>query len=148
MAKKSFVEELLGYRVKVERDGKEIFNVPGILALPGLLFSPKMSAFGIIAAPLLGCNIHLENEDGKEVDMGKAVQDAAETVISTAKATMKKVEEAVNQAWETVSEEAPEEKPEDKDTAAEKPTKDVTEAPEKADDGTSIPVKPDDSTQA
>ena len=95
MAKKSFVEELLGYRVKVERDGKEIFSVPGFLALPGLLFSPKMSAFGIIAAPLLGCNIHLENEDGKEVDMGKAVQNAAETVIGTAKTTMKKVEEAV-----------------------------------------------------
>ena len=148
MAKKSFVEELLGYRVKVEREGKEIFNVPGILALPGLLFSPKMSALGMIAAPLLGCNIHLESEDGKEVDMGKAVQEAAETVIGTAKTTMKKVEEAVNQAWESVSEDVPEEKPEAKETAAEEAAKDVPEAPEKADDGSSIPVKPDDSTQA
>ena len=148
MAKKSFVEELLGYRVKVERDGKEIFSVPGFLALPGLLFSPKMSAFGMIAAPLLGCNIHLENEDGKEVDMGKAVQNAAETVIGTAKTTMKKVEEAVNQAWESVAEDVPEETPEAKETATEEAAKDIPEAPEKTDDGSSIPVKPDDSDQA
>ena len=29
---KSFIEELTGYRVKVQKDGKEVLNVPGILA--------------------------------------------------------------------------------------------------------------------
>ena len=29
---KNFFDELTGYRVKVERDGREIVNVPGILA--------------------------------------------------------------------------------------------------------------------
>ena len=138
--------------VKVERDGKEVLNVPGILALPGLLASPKMSVLGMVAAPLLGCNIHLENEDGKEVDVAKAVQEAAETVIDTAKTTMKKVEEEMNKAWESVSEDLPEEKPEAEETAANDPAeadapKETEENPETATDG-SIPVKPDDSTQA
>ena len=62
---KDFFDELNGYRVKVEKDGKEIVNMPGILALPGLLVAPKASIIGMIAAPLLGCSIHLENEKGK-----------------------------------------------------------------------------------
>ena len=71
---KNMLDELTGYRVRVEREGREIVNVPGILALPGLLIAPKLSIAGMIAAPLLGCSIHLENEDGREVDLGKAVQ--------------------------------------------------------------------------
>jgi len=81
---KSFIDELTGYRVKVEKDGKEIVNVPGILALPGLLIAPKASIIGMVAAPLLGCSIHLENENGRDVDIGKAVKDAANTVADTA----------------------------------------------------------------
>ena len=63
----SFMDELAAYRLKVARDGKEIVNVPGILALPGVLIAPKMSIIGTVAASLLGCDIHLENEDGKNV---------------------------------------------------------------------------------
>lgn len=105
---KSIFEELTSYRVKVEREGKEIVNVPGILALPIALAAPKASIIGTIAAPLLGCNIHLENGDGKDVDVGKAVKEAADTVIDTAKAAAKTIKEEVDKAWDELSADDPE----------------------------------------
>lgn len=112
---KNFFDELTGYRVKVERDGREIVNVPGILALPGLLAAPKLSIVGMIAAPLLGCNIHLENEDGREIDIGKAVKDAADTVADTAAEAAKTVREEIAKAWDDLSADDPEECPEGKE---------------------------------
>ena len=46
---KSIIDELAGYRVKVEKDGREIINSPGILALPGALIAPKASIIGTVA---------------------------------------------------------------------------------------------------
>ena len=109
---KSLIDELAGYRVKVERNGREIVNMPGILALPGLLIAPKLSIAGMIAAPLLGCNIHLENESGKEVDIGKAVKEAAGTVADTAAAAAKTVREEIEKAWDDLSADDPEGCPE------------------------------------
>ena len=110
MAKNLF-DELTGYRVKVERDGREIVNVPGILALPGLLVAPKLGIAELIAAPLLGCNIHLENESGGEIDIGKAVKEAADTVADTAAAAAKTVREEIAKAWNDLSADDPEECP-------------------------------------
>ena len=95
---KSMIEELTGYRVKVERDGREIVNVPGILALPGVLIAPKASIIGAVAASLLGCSIHLENENGETVDVGKAMKEAADTVADTAKTAAKTVREEIEKA--------------------------------------------------
>ena len=100
---KSFMDELTGYRVKVERDGKELLNVPGILALPAALIAPKASIIGTIAASLLGCSIHLEGSDGKEVDVSEKVRKTAETVAETAGNVAKTVREEVEKAWESVS---------------------------------------------
>lgn len=109
---KNFFDELAGYRVKVEKDGKEVVNVPGILALPGLLVAPKMSVIGMIAAPLLGCSVHVENADGAKVDVGKKVQEAADTIVDSAKKTARTIEKELNKAWESVSADDPEECPE------------------------------------
>lgn len=109
---KNMLDELTGYRVRVEREGREIVNVPGILALPGLLIAPKLSIAGMIVAPLLGCSIHLENEDGREVDLGKAVKEAAGTVAETAAAAAKTVREEINKAWDELSADDPEGCPE------------------------------------
>ena len=137
---KSFFEELTGYRVKVERDGKEIVNVPGILALPIALAAPKASIIGTIAAPLLGCNIHLENGDGKEVDVGKAVKDAADTVADTAKTAAKTVREEIEKAWDDLSADDPEECPEGKENEDEPDDQEKAE-----DDVPPIKVNPEDS---
>ena len=99
----SFINELTSYRVKVEKDGKEIVNVPGILALPGALIAPKMSIVGTVAASLLGCSIHLENETGKTVDVGKEIRKAADAVADTAKTAAKTIKEEIDKAWNDLS---------------------------------------------
>ncbi len=138
---KSIFEELISYRVKVERDGKEIVNVPGVLAVPGLLIAPKLGVAGMIAAPLLGCNIHLESEEGKGVDVGKAVKDAADTVIDTASTAAKTFKEEIEKVWNDLSADDPEgcpigEENED-DPAAQEKAED--------DDVPTSKVNPDDS---
>ena len=108
---KSIFDELTSYRVKVEKDGKEIVNFPGILALPGALIAPQMSIIGTIAASLLGCSIHMENEDGKGADIEEKVRKAANTVVETAEVAAKTVREELDKAWEAVSADDPEECP-------------------------------------
>ncbi len=137
---KNIIDELTGYRVKVKRDGKEIVNVPGILILPGLLMAPKAGIIGMIAAPLLRCSVHLESEDGKEVDIGKAVKDAADTVVDTATTVAKTVEEEVEKAWEALSADDPEGCPEGKENEEDPADQNDTE-----DDIPTIHVNHDDS---
>jgi len=116
---KSILDELTAYRVKVERDGREIVNVPGILALPAALIAPKLSVFGMIAAPLLGCSLHLENEAGQKTDIGKAVREAADTIADTAATAAKTVKEEINKAWDAISADDPEGCPEGEENAEE-----------------------------
>ena len=137
---KNFFDELTGYRVKVERDSREIVNVPGLLALPGLLVAPKLSIVGMIAAPLLGCSVHLENEGGKEIDIGKAVKEAADTVADTATAAAKTVKEEIEKAWDELSADDPEGCPEGEENEEDPADQTNTE-----DDIPTIHVNPDDS---
>ena len=137
---KSVIDELTAYRLKVGRDGKEIVNIPGILALPGALIAPKMSIIGTVAASLLGCDIHLENEDGKKVDIGRNVREAANTVVSTATKAAKTVKEEMDKAWDELSADDPEECAPGEENEEE--TADQNGAEE---DIPTIQVKPDDS---
>ena len=140
----SFMDELTAYRLKVARNGKEIVNIPGILALPGVLIAPKMSLIGTVAASLLGCDIHLENEDGKKVNVSKGIKDAADTVAGTAKTAAKTVREEIGKAWDELSADDPEgcplgEENEDEDEPA------GEDSAEK--EPPVIRVKPDDSDE-
>ena len=133
---KSFIEELTGYRVKVQKDEKEVLNVPGILAFPILLAAPKAGILGMAAAPLLGCSIHLENETGKDVDFGKAVKNAADNLENAARS----VKETIEKAWDELSADDPEGCPfgmenEDEPAGEENPEEDIP----------TIEVKPDDT---
>ena len=105
---KSILEEVTSYRVKVKKDGREIVNVPGILALPGVLMAPKLSIVGTVAASLLGCSIHLENDEGKTVDVGKAVKDTAGTGADAAEETARA---EIDRVWDEMSAEDPEDCP-------------------------------------
>ena len=137
---KSIIDELTAYRLKVARDGKEIVNVPGILALPGVLVAPKISIFGTIAASLLGCDIHLENENGKKVDIARAVKDAAETVADTATTAAKTVRNEFEKAWDELSADDPEGCPLGQENEEEPSGQDSAE-----EDIPTIEVKPEDS---
>ena len=137
---KSFFDELTGYRVKVKKNGKEIVNVPGILVLPGLFVAPKVSIIGMVAAPLLGCDIHLENENGKEIDVGKAVKEATDTVVDKATTAAKTVKEEIEKAWDELSSDDPEGCPEGQENED-----DAAEQDNAEDDIPTIHVNPEDS---
>ena len=146
---KNIMKDLTGYRVRVERDGKEVVNIPGILCLPGLLAAPKMSIFGMIAAPLLGCSIHVENEAGREADVEESVQKSAETFVDTAKTAVRTIREEIDKAWQAMS---AEDQPETDDAAAQG-NESVQDAPEVVvedpeEDIPAIRVNPDDSEKA
>lgn len=125
---KSIWDELTDYRLKVERDGKEIVNVPGILALPGVLIAPKLSLFGTVAASVLGCNIHLENGEGRDVNVSEKLRKAANTVADTAKETAKAIREEVDKAWQEVSADDPSSAEDDAPADAEDAPEDAAEA--------------------
>lgn len=157
MANKSFFETLTQYRLRVEKDGKDVVNVSSIFALPGLLMAPKLSITGLIAAPLLGLKVHLESEDGEAVDMEEAVRKAAEAVKESVVTTTKTIKEEMDKAWEAVSSdyseedvtedaEENEEVPEEKDVS----NKDIVEElkAHEENDAPTIEVKPDDSDKA
>ena len=109
---KNIIEDLTSYRVKFEKDGREIVNVPVLLALPAALILPKVSIVGTVAASLLGCNVHLENGNGKTVEVGKAVKDAADTVVDVAGTAVKTVKGEIDKAWDALSADDPEGCPE------------------------------------
>jgi len=144
MANKSFLESLTQYRLKVEKDGKSVVDVPSIFALPGLLLAPKLSIAGLVAAPLLGLKVHLENEDGKDVDVEGAVRKAAEAVKETVSTATKTIKEEVDKAWESVSADDPE--PNDESADESEDGQDIAENQEENDVPT-IEVKSEDSAK-
>ena len=114
---RNLIDDLAGYRVKVEREGKEVVNIHGILALPGVLVAPKMSLVGMIAAPLLGCSVRVENakkeaEAARRAEAEKKAQDAADAILDMAKKTVRTIEKEFSKAWESVSADDPEGCPE------------------------------------
>ena len=145
---KNIIDDLTRYRIKVEREGKEIVNIPGILCIPGVLAAPKLSLIGMVAAPILGCSIRLENGDGREVDLEKSVQEAAETVVDTAKTAAKTIKEEMDKAWQAISaEDQPEAEDEtvQEDPAVQDAAEEPAADPEKG--IPAVPVNPDDSAQ-
>ena len=109
MANKNFFETLTQYRLKIEKDGKSVVNMPGIFALPGMLMAPRLSITGLIAPPILGLKVHLENEGGETVDVEDAVRKAAEAVKDSVATATKTIREEIDKAWEAVSADEPEE---------------------------------------
>jgi len=141
-------ETLTKYRIKVEKDGKTVLDVPSVVALPGMLIAPKISITGLIAAPLLGMKVHVEGEDGKPVDVEKAVKNAAEKVKDTAKS----IQEQIDKAWEEASKDEPESDDSGEGSApveaqVTESVQEIVEELEKKekDDVPTIEAKPDDS---
>ncbi len=127
MENRSIIQELTSYRVKIEKDGKAVADIPGILCLPGLITMPRLSLAGIFAAPVLGYRVRLEKEDGQTVDVENAVRKAAETVVETAADTARTIREEIDKTWQSLSADDPE--------------------PEEDDDVPTIQVDPDDSAK-
>ncbi len=144
MENKSFIEKLTQYRLKVEKNGKSVVDMPGIFALPGMFIAPKLSIAGLIAAPVLGFKVHLENEDGEAVDVEGAVRKAAEAVKDSVTTATKTIKEEMDKAWEAVSADDPEE------NAVEEAMEQIEEELKtQEEDGTPvIEVKPDEDSEA
>ena len=156
MENRNIFQEITRYRVKIERDGKSVVDVPGILCLPGLLAAPRLSIAGMIAAPLLGYSVHLEDKDARVMNVEHAIWKTAETVMETAAGTARTIKEEIDKVWQAVSADNPEsddseENVEAEDTSARKDASnqdipgDLKE--HETDDIPTIQVKPDDFTQ-
>ena len=151
------IRNLTQYRLKVERNGKSVVDMPGLLCLPGLLAAPRLSIAGMVVAPLLGYNIHLENEEGAEVNLEDTVRKAADTAIETATSAAKAIKEEIEKAFQTVSDdpadaEETEVSPEaeEESAAAEASNEEIVEDLEKQvkeDDVPTIQVNPDESAE-
>ncbi len=158
MENRNIFQELAGYRVKVEKDGREVVNIPGILCLPGLLAAPRMGIVGMIAAPLLGMSVHLENDNGKAMDLEAEVKKAVETFAQTAKETARTIQEEIDKAWDAVSADDPEpdedpetEKAEASPAQEDQSGRDPGVNPENCETDGDVPeirVNPDDSGEA
>ena len=161
MANKSFFEALTQYRLKVEKDGKDVLNVPGIFALPGLLITPKLSLTGLIAAPLLGLKIHVEGESGETFDIEDAVRKAAEAVKESVTMASKTIKEEIDKASEGLFDDDPEGSGEEDVAEEAEDNKGETEEPNTSNEDTeeelksqeedgapTIEVKTDDSSKA
>lgn len=151
------IRNLTQYRLKVERNGKSVVDMPGLLCLPGLLAAPRLSIAGMVVAPLLGYNIHLENEEGAEVNLEDTVRKAADTAIETATSAAKAIKEEIEKAFQAVSDdpadaEETEVSPEaeEESAAAEASNEEIVEDLEKQvkeDDVPTIQVNPDESAE-
>ena len=153
MVNRNFFETLTQYRLRVEKDGKDVVNVSSLFALPGLLMAPKLSLAGLIAAPLLGLRVHLESEAGEPVDVEDAVRKAADAVKESVVSTTRTIKEQVDKAWEAVSSDYPEEEaPENAESleAKDVSNEDIVEElkAHEEEDAPTIEVKPDDSDKA
>ncbi len=152
------IRNLTQYRLKVERDGKSVVDMPGLLCLPGLLAAPRLSIAGMVVAPLLGYNIHLENEEGAEVNFEDTVRKAADTAIETATSAAKVIKEEIEKAFQAVSDDDPADaeeteaspETEEESAAAEASNEEIVEDLEKQvkeDDVPTIQVNPDESAE-
>ena len=123
MENKNIFETLGQYRLKVERDGRSVADVPGLFCLPCLLAAPRLGIASLVAAPLLGYNVRLEAE-GRTVLAEDVVKKAAETVTTAAK----NVREEIDRAFQEAAGEADETEPaecEEKEEPAGDPVPDL-----------------------
>lgn len=141
MANKSFFEALTQYRLKVEKDGKDVLNVPGIFALPGMLMVPKLSLTGLIAAPLLGLKIHVEGESGETFDIEDAVRKAAEAVKESVTMASKTIKEEIDKASEGLLDDDPEGSGEEDVAEEAEDNKGETEDPDASDEDSEEALK-------
>ncbi len=154
MENRNIFDYLTQYRLKVEKNGEAVADIPSLLCLPALLAAPRMGIAGMIAAPLLGYNVRLE-ANGKTVTAEDVVQKAADAAATAAKS----VREEIDRVFAAVSEED-----DPADNAADAPAEEAAEEPapvdqskeiledleehEKEPEVPVIHVNPDDSTKA
>ena len=148
MENRNFLKDLTRYRVKLEKDGKSVVDLPGILCLPGLLAAPRLSVASVIAAPLLGYSVRLENPDGRTVDAEAAVKKTAETIMETAADTARTIKEEISKTWESITADDPESGEPEADSAPAEET-DTAKEPVKQEESEipTIQVDPDDSAE-
>ena len=92
-----FLQKLLRYRLKVDRQGTPIVNVSSIFALACLIFAPHMSIAGIVISLLLGYHINLET-DGDNQELEERLRRAAASVRTTASTVTKTIQSEIQKA--------------------------------------------------
>ena len=93
----NFLQKMFRFRVKVDRKGEPIVNVSSIFGLACLIFAPHMTIVGVVAALLLGYQIHFEAE-GDTGDFEERIRKAAQNVKSGAMTAVQSIQTEINKA--------------------------------------------------
>ena len=93
----SFLQKLYRFRVKVDRKGQPIVNVSSIFGLACLIFAPHMTIVGVVAALLLGYQIHFESE-GDTGNIEEQIRKAAQNVKNGAMNAAKSIQSEISKA--------------------------------------------------
>ena len=92
-----FLQKMYNFRVKVDRKGKPIINVSSIFGAACLIFAPHMTIVGVVAALILGYQIHFEseNDDGQiEERLRKAADNIKSGAVNAANSIRKEIDRA------------------------------------------------------
>ena len=93
----NFLQKMFRFRVKVDRKGEPIVNVSSIFGLACLIFAPHMTIVGVVAALLLGYQIHFEAE-GDTGDIEERIRKAAQNVRTGAMTAVQSIQTEINKA--------------------------------------------------
>ena len=93
----SFLQKMYHFRVKVNRKGQPIVNVSSLFGLACLIFAPHMTIVGVVAALLLGYQIHFESE-GDTGEIEEQIRKAAQNVKSGAMNAAKSIRNEISKA--------------------------------------------------
>ena len=93
----NFLQKLFRFRVKVDRKGEPIVNVSSIFGAACLIFAPHMTIVGVVAALLLGYQIHFEAE-GDTGDIEERIRNAARNMKTGAMTAVQSIQTEINKA--------------------------------------------------
>ena len=93
----NFLRKMYHFRVKVDRKGKPVVNVSSIFGALCLIFAPHMTIIGLVAALLLGYQIHFESEADDGL-LGDQIRKAADNIRTGAVNAAKSIQQEIDRA--------------------------------------------------
>ena len=95
---KNFLQKMYHFRLKVNKQDKQIVNVSSIFALACLIFAPHMTIVSVVASLLLGYQFRFESEDMDDAELEERIRKAAQNVKNGAMTAAKSIQTEISKA--------------------------------------------------